>query len=169
MYNAVPKTVWATDASGEALAIDTNAYTSGDVVGGLLRWDVGKLMDAAAGLITGATILDGDDVKGEFDLILFNAAPATPIDDADALATGWDQDHQNKMIGELLNIPASEYTSRNSLARAFKGWQATDQPVYGDARDGNNAGYIYGYLVAKGAHNFTNATALQVGLDVWRY
>lgn len=157
----IPSNVWATKDDDTALTISTDAYSAGQVVGGLLQFAVEQRATAPAGLAFGAMIVDSDDVGGEYTLYLFNDKP-TVINDGAAFATNITAADLKKQIGQELSIDT--YTDHGSLQRSYTAWSANEEPHWRGG-DGN----IYGYLVAAGEPDFDNTDALSVGLACWRY
>ena len=132
--------------------ITLDAYTANDVVGGLLQFDVSALA-VNGGLINQAKIVDIDNQKETYRLILFEAAPATIANDAAYAPVAAD------LYKQVANITfaAAAYVTDNSLAFCF-------------VEDINNVfvttdGILYGYLVATDTPDM--ATLLGLTIQLW--
>lgn len=125
--------------------IGTVAYTSGDVVGGLITLNVANA--AGGGILRHVMVLDDSDQKAAYTLNVYNSAP-TSIDDADAFAPT--HADNKKMVG-VVNVGTADYTTVNSNARAF----VKDADVLFETTTGN----IYVYAAVTGTPTYT-ASAL---------
>jgi len=131
--------------------LDTDAYTAGDVMGGLLQFDVSGLV-INGGLINQAVLIDEDSIGLGLKLYLYDALPTTIADDAAFAPT---IDDLNKLVAV---IAFATFTTINSMDYAI-------------VEDINNIfvttnGLLYGYLVADGASNHTNADAITIRLYI---
>lgn len=133
-----------------ALTVDTDAYTAGDVVGGLITLDV--LDGGNGGLVRRVMLVDDDNESAEFNLHLFDSAPTTIADDAAYAPVIGDL---QKQVGTI-NI--SSYTTYNSNSIAIV------EDIDIDYRVDN---YLYGYLVCVGTPTYTAATDLTLRVIVW--
>lgn len=132
--------------------IDTDAYTAGDVVGGLLSFDVSSVING--GLINQVIMVDEDNVGGTLTLYLFEAAPTTIADDA-AFASAIVIGDMNKLVSIVsLGSP----TTINSIDF----YQVTD---INDLFTSTN-GFLYGYLVDSTGGTWTNTDALTIRLYI---
>lgn len=135
-----------------ALTVSTDAYTAGDVVGGLITFDMSVAPEGA--LLNGIVITDAANQKEAYTLWLFNEAPTT-IADADAFAP--DIDDLNAVIRRI-SIAATDYVTVNSLAHG--------QVDGGNIQLPANRGKLYGYLVAVDTPDYAAATDLWLALDI---
>lgn len=131
--------------------LDTDAYTAGDVMGGLLQFDVSGFV-INGGIINQAVLIDEDSIGLGLKLYLFEAQPTTIADDAAFAPT---IDDVNKMVA-VIAFPS--FTTINSMD-------------YSIIEDINNifvttGAVLYGYLVADGASNHTNADAITIRLYI---
>jgi hypothetical protein len=126
------------------LTTATTAYTSGDVVGTEMLFDIGEA-GAARGEIGGVTIIDKAGVLGACDLFLFDA-PSTPA--ADNAPNSWaDAD----MANLICVVPAATvYTS--ALNRAIIWIPPNDDMPYVASTN-----VLYGVLVTRTANGFFGA------------
>lgn len=141
-------------ATSSGLTIATTAYTSGDVLGAELQFNLGEI-GRGAGEIAGLTIIDAKGVLGAVDLFLFGATSAPAADNA---PNAWTSAN---MLNLTTVISATTvYTSANNRAVI---WQQT-----GDGVPYETTGNIlYGTLVTRTANTFfTAVTDLQVTLFV---
>lgn len=136
----------------KTLTISRNAYTAGDVVGGLLTFDLSGAPEGS--LITRALLVDDDNEKAELTLYLFNAAPTT-IADADAFAPAVAD--LKKLITKIV-FAVADYVTVNSNAYALKEDLNDLIPA--------NTGYVYGYLVCTATPTYTASSDLWVSLDL---
>lgn len=135
-----------------ALTIATTAYTAGDVVGGLLSFDVSSAPEG--GILNRVTITDAANQKEPYVLWLFNAAPTTIADDAAFAPAIADL---KKVVGTI-TIAAADYVTVNSLAIAQVNLVNQQFPA--------NTGTLYGYLVATDTPDYAAATDLWLALDL---
>ncbi len=134
-----------------APTIATSAYTAGDVVGGLLTFDISGMPEG--GLITRALLVDDDNEKYELTLYLFNAAPTT-IADADPFAPAI---ADLKKLVTKITFAVADYVTVNSNAYALKEDLNDVVPV--------TTGRLYGYLVCTSTPTYTAASDLWIALD----
>ncbi len=133
-------------------AIDTNAYTAGDNVGGKLTLLDSVLRHSVSGIIQGITIVDQAKQSAALDVLFFRSDPsnttftnnaALDVADADLLTC----------IGHV-SIAASDYcaladnsvATKMGLGLAYAAPQAT----------------IYAALIARGTPTYATATDLQL-------
>lgn len=135
------------------VTVATSAYTAGDVVGGLLTFDVHS--PSGCGLITSVRITDAANQSEPYTLYLFDSVPSTIADDAAAALTIADL----KKCVAMVAIAADDYTTVNSLAIAI-----VDD--LNDAYRAAGTGKLYGYLVAGETPDYSAATDLAVRLTV---
>lgn len=95
--------------------IDTNAYSAGDVVGGLMTIPVGR----GATLRT-VKLVDTDNEGAELSLYLYRDTPTTIADDAEFAAAVTAADIR-KQIDQPLVFATTDYILLNSLKYAIKG------------------------------------------------
>ncbi len=134
-------------------AITAGAYTAGDVIGGMLTFDVHSA--GGGGTIRRVTLIDVDNEKAAGKLYLFNSAPTSTADNAAFAPSAADM---RKLI-DVVSISAADYASVNSKAAAIKRDLAIDYT----AADGR----IYAYFVCDGTPTYTTAGDLTFRLTVW--
>lgn len=130
------------------ITVDTDAYTAGDVVGGLLTMPIKAA--AGGGILNSVLLVDGDGVGADLTLYVFRAAPTSFADDAAFAPTAADL----QALVAIVKLGTS--TSINSTS------------VYHvpDVNQAFRADALYGYLVAAGTPTYTNADALSLRLSV---
>lgn len=139
-------------ANGDAgITVTLSAYTAGDVVGGLLTFDVARVSDR--GFIERVRLVDEDSQDEPYLLYVFREQPTTIANDAAFAPTVAD-------IQKLLFvISISTATTVNSIDF----WHSAQLNYAFNAPDGN----LYGYLVANASTpDYANADALSLYLDV---
>ena len=131
--------------------IDTDAYTSNDVMGGLLTFDLSELT-INGGIINQAIMIDEDSLGVAATLYVFDALPTTIADDAAFAPT---IDDMNKLVAV---IAFSSFTTVNSL----------DYSIVEDINNiySTDTGAIYGYLVTGGTPNPSTADAVTIRLYI---
>lgn len=141
----------------KALTISTSAYTAGDVVGGLITFNVANA--AGSGIISSVRIVDDDNEKAELTLYLFRSSP-TAIADADTFAPSVAD--LKAMIGKIV-FYAADYTTLNNNATVIKRGTTDDINFEFTTTSGN----IFGYLVCTGTPTYTAVTDLSIVLSAW--
>lgn len=96
--------------------VDTDAYTAGDVVGGIQEVQNAVSDNGMTGLLQTLTVLDEADQKAELDILLFSEEPDTSPG-ADDAALALDDGDLDKLLG-IVNVGASDYTTLNGNAIA---------------------------------------------------
>ena len=135
--------------------IDTNAYTAGDVVGGLLTFDV--CAAGGGGTIRHAWITDVHSEGADLTLYLFNATPTSIADDAAFAAAITIADLKNLVA--VVSFAGADFTTINNMD-----WQSVDVDKSFKSGDPN---VLYGYLVDGTGGTWAAATNLTIGLVVW--
>lgn len=130
------------------LTISTLIYAAGDVVGGLLTFNIPNANNG--GILNSAHITDDDDEKALFSLYLFDTEPTTIADQAAFTPTKADLEKR------IAVIDVSVYTTVNGVA--FSDSIDINQTFTGDT--------IYGYLPCVATPTWTAATDLSVKLAV---
>lgn len=153
MYHVFDKVIQAE----LALTTGTAAMLAGDVVGGLLTFDVQS--PSGCGIVSTYRITDAANQKEPYVLWLFDGLPSTIADDAPFAPTIADL----KMCFARIDIAAADYTTVNSLAIAIIDCVDDTNPMLYKA-DGK--GRIYGYKQAVDTPDYTAATDLAVRLTV---
>ena len=135
----------------DGIVVATDAYTDGDVVGGLLTFDVAS--GKGGGTINRVRLVDEDSQDEPYTLYLFNAAP-TSIDDADPFAP---------TVADLRKLIAVVAISSAVTINTFDYWHsAVINKTYT-----TDTGKLYGYLVATaGTPDYTNADTLALYLEI---
>jgi len=136
----------------KVLPISTSAYTAGDVVGGLITFDVANSM--GSGYLESVRIVDDDAEKAELTLYLFRAAPSSIADAAPFAPTVADL---KLMIGKIV-FYAADYATLNLNATAEKHF-GIDDIFFEFTTDSGN---IFGYLVCTATPTYTAVTDLSV-------
>lgn len=134
--------------------VATSAYSDGDVVGGLLEFDVSDFR-VNGGIINQLVMIDEDSQAEPFYLYLFDALPTTIADDAAFAPTIADL----QKLCAVISVEAGDYVTINSL----------DYVIKSDINNvfSSNTGKLYGYLVATGGTpDYTNADTLQLTLYI---
>lgn len=134
--------------------IDTDAYTAGDVIGGLITFRVGTMNTAR---IVGAKIVDDDNEKAELTFYFYDFLPSTFLDDAAHAPTVQDLEHY---IGKI-TFETGDYEEINGNAVAVK----TDEFIDFFPRNGN----LYAYLVCSGTPAYTAVDDLYIEISVVQY
>lgn len=133
------------------LTVDTDAYTAGDVVGGLLTFAVGTA--SGGGILNSIMLIDEDSEAEAYTLYLFDAKPSTIADDAAFAPTIEDL---RKLVAVVSIV---SYTTVNSKDYAYI---PDINQVFGQLGDGN----LYGYLVPDATPDHTNADALYMRMGI---
>lgn len=133
--------------------ITTIAYSAGDVIGGLLEFDVSGGA-GGGGILQSLCIIDDANVKADVTLYLFDSEPTEIADNAafaPALA-------DLKKIIYALNVPSASQSTLNGNGFYFRG--AIDQGFSAPT------GKLYGYLVATATPTYAAATDLTLRLSM---
>lgn len=117
--------------------ITAGIYAANDVVGGLITLPIGK---NDSGKLVGIAIADDGDVKAEFNIHFFDAAPTSIVDNAAYAPTI--ADLQKRVT--TVNVPTANYTTVNGNAYA----DVAPTAYY-------DADRLYAYIVAVGTPTFT--------------
>lgn len=142
-------TVAANGADG--ITVDLDAYTDGDVVGGLLTFDVHTAM--GGGLLNRVRLVDEDSQDEPYLLYLFNAQPST-IADAEAFAP---------TVADLRKLLCVISISSATTVNSLDYWHS-DNLNYAFSVDGET---LYGYLVPNGGTpDYTKADTLAIYLEI---
>lgn len=129
--------------------IDTDAYTTGDVVGGLLTFDLSGIT-VNGGLINQAHFVDEDATGVTWTLYLSDELPTTIADDAAYAPTIADVNKYCAVVGfgSLSTVNSIEYQTVEDINNVFS----------------TSTKELYGYLVCTGAPNPTNTDAITITL-----
>ena len=134
-----------------APTITAGAYSAGDVVGGLLTFDVSGAPEGS--LLTRALLVDDDNEKPELTLYLFNASPTSFADNAAFAPVVADL---KKLITKI-TFATTDYVTVNSNAYALKEDLNDLIPA--------NTGSIYGYLVCTSTPTYAATSDVWLALD----
>lgn len=162
-YNRTIRADVKTEADGSVITVGTDAYTSGDVEGGLLKCTYGT---SGGALCRQIKVLDKGAYTGAFVLHIYHTEPSAIADDAAFAPT--DADGQ-KEIG-YVTVAAGDYNSQTAYAVAhipainFDGWSG-DVPANRTATADKGAVYIY--AVAGAANDHVAATDLEIEMTFW--
>lgn len=129
------------------LTVTLDAYTAGDVVGGLLEIEAHSA--GGGGVLRRLVVIDEDSQAEAYTLYLFNAEPSTIADAAAFAPTVADL---RKLIGTVA-IAAASYVTVN----AFDYLVAEVDLEYTAP-----SGQMWGYLVATDTPDYTNADTLML-------
>ena len=138
------------------LVCDTNAYASGDVVGGMLSFTVRSA--GGGGVIRRAMLVDDDNAGKILTLYFFDALPSTIADNAAFAPTVADL---KKMIGSV-SIVAADYVTLNSNKIVIKDGDDLniDYNITGEK--------VYAYLVAGESVTYLAAASLDLRVTFWQ-
>jgi len=136
------------------LTVTLSAYTAGDVVGGLLTFDISD--GSGGGIVNTIRMVDEDSQAEPYTLYFFNDAPTTVANDA-AYATNVTVADLRKCI-KVVSIAAGDYVTLNGFDYVHK---ALSQPLIF-----NGNGKLWAYLIAGDTPDYANADTLWIGLDV---
>lgn len=129
------------------LTVTAGAYSAGDVVGGVVKFDIPS---AAGGcLLNQIAIFDDDNQGAAMDVYLMSAEPTAIADNA-AFASAFDFDSMQNMIVGVQEI--STYTTVNSNQYAF---QALDKAFVSGV---NGIDTIWAFFVTNGSTPTYTAT-----------
>jgi len=129
------------------------AYTAGDVLGGLLTFDVH--IASGSGVANRLRIVDVEQIKAAGKLHLFDNLPTTIADD-DAYATNITAADMQKEILQIA-IVGGDFADTGTVGSSAYLWFEWISYV---AMRGN----LYGYFVCSGTPTYTNAKALQFSI-----
>jgi hypothetical protein len=151
--------VWRLQAASSGLTIATTAYTSGDVLGTEITFQVADSGQGSTGFtsgtLLGATVTDAAGVTAQIDLFLFDG-PSTPA--ADNSPATWTGPNMKKLITV---IPCSTLYAPASGARAAT-WPLSEEIAYVAPN-----GTVSVVCVTRSANAvFTAATDLTVSLFI---
>jgi len=129
------------------------AYTAGDVLGGLLTFDVH--IASGSGVLNRLRIVDVDQVKAPGTLHLFDDAPTVITDDA-AYATSITA---ADLLNEIMQVAVvgGDYKDTGAIGSSAFLWFEWVAYIAG-------TGNLFAYFVCSGTPTFTTATALQFSL-----
>lgn len=141
--------------------LDTDAYTAGDVLGGLLTFNVENAESGRAqGYISKVEVIDSDNEGAALKLYLYGEQPTEIADDA-----AWAGSQTAADLVKLLGDPVA-ISSYDSIAGAvnLKREQVEVSPeLEFNAADGN----LYGYLVCDATPTYAAADKLTIKLHCW--
>lgn len=141
-------------STGQAsLVTSTGAYTSGDVVGGLLKLDISGA--TKCGVISEIQLTDKKNtpVSGAYTLHVYENIPTVIANDAAFAITDSEMETRLRKVA----IAALDYTAESGVG-SFARKSLVDDPIYFFAEEG----YLYFYLEAGDAHNYGAANLLSL-------
>lgn len=142
-----------------ALTVSTSAYTAGDVVGGLLTFEVSTENGARSGRVVSVLLTDDHSQEEQFVLYLFDQAPTTIANDAAYAPTIADL---KKIIGTV-TVATADWTTINGNDWALLGGhEDAEMKIPFVTNDGN----VYMYAVATDTPDYNAATDLTITLVV---
>jgi hypothetical protein len=130
-----------------------SAYAAGDVVGGLLTFNVYSA--GGGGTIRRIALIDSDNEKAALRLYLFSTAPTSIADNAAFAPSAADL----KKLLDVVAFAADDYTTVNSRAFIVE----RDLDLDYETADGR----VYGYLVCDATPTYTAASDLTIRLTAW--
>lgn len=140
--------------SAPTITVATAAYTDGDVVGGLITFELEGLTQNG-GILNSVLLTDAANQSEPYRLYLFHELPST-IADADPFAPTI---ADLKKLFAVITIAALDYITPNSLGFVIK---SASNAVFS-----TNNGRLYGYLVANGSTpDYAAATDLSLTLFI---
>lgn len=142
-------------------AVDTVAYTAGEVVGGLMTFEVAP--QGFDGEIKSVLVVDAANQKEPYTLYVFSAEPSAFVDTAAFMPTAADL---NKLVTTVTVGTADYTTSASTIGYALLGGHEDtdmDVPIHSDNGD------LYIYAVADGTPDYATASdlVLVVTVDVF--
>lgn len=151
LLKAIPQTIRAVPV------IQAAAYSSGNVVGGLITLLTGDATFGAAGFIQNVTITDTDGLSVPLDVFFFTEAPVGTVTDKTAIAlTKFDL--QNSAIG------VAHVTDWSLGAASTMGvGQATNIAKQFAVAPGKK---LYAVIVARGAATWTTVSSIALSVDI---
>lgn len=150
------RTVNAGGTSGITVTLD--AYTAGDVVGGLLEFDISD--GSGGGVVNAIRMVDEDSQAEPYSLYVFNDKPTVIANDAAFALTVADM---RKLIA-VVPIVAGDYVTHSTFD--YVHLNLTDSAVLGRPLIFNGNGKLWAYLVAGSTPDYANADTLWIGMDV---
>jgi hypothetical protein len=135
--------------------IDDDAYSAGDVVGGLIELDVASA--GGGGVIRRVMLIDDDSEGAALTLYFFDAEPTTIADDAAYAPTVADL---KKQIG-IVEIATGDYVTQNGNDIVIK--DGDDLNIDYESIDGK----LYAYIVCTATPTYTAVTDLTLRVTVW--
>lgn len=146
----------ATRVFSSDLALDTSAYASGDVLGGLLEVTNAVISAAGTGTIQSITVIDADDQGQPFDIVFFNQS--VTMASANSAWAVSDADMANAL--GLVRVESADYVDLGGNRIATKdGLSIGIQPASGTS--------IYAGTISRGAGTYT-ASGLRLVLSILR-
>ena len=142
-----------------ALTVGTGAYTAGDVVGGLLTFEVSTENGARSGNIVSVLLTDDHKQSEQYVLYLFDQAPTTIANDAAFAPTIADL---KKIIGTVVVATADWTEINNNDWALLGGHEDTRMRIPFVTHDGN----VYMYAVATDTPDYNAATDLTITIVV---
>jgi hypothetical protein len=136
-----------------ALTVDTDAYTAGDVVGGLIEFEVGS--PGGGGVVRSVILVDDAAQSEPYKLYLFDTEPSAIADDAAFAPTIADL---KKLVG-IIDIVAGDYVTLNSNVIAIRTGLSIDYVC--------STGILFAYLVAVDTPDYAAAADLTLRVTVW--
>lgn len=134
----------------------SGAYTSGNVMGGLVTFPNLNLLNGSA-TIRRVLIADDDNEKSALNLWLFRSSPTVLADDVAFAPLIADL----KTLVAVIPVLAANYTTINSNAYAVLDGLGT---TFGLTLPSNS---LYMYVVANGTPTYTASTDLYIEMTLW--
>lgn len=140
----------------QPLVITAGAYAAGDVVGGLIQFNLGG---KHGGVLQDVTLVDDDNIGASLELRLFRAAPTTILDNAPLALTAADLINEIGPGEIALSIYKTHNSNKRCNAMLSSGSQRFEFP----------GSVLFGYLsTATGSTpTYLTASALTLIVSAW--
>lgn len=136
------------------LVNDTNTYVSGDVVGGLLTFNMSHI----DGTIHRLLLIDSEAKDVNWTLYLYDEQPSSIADNDPFLL---DVDDLDKECGKISILAANKETINSIIVQRASIKNNDGMPVL------FNGNTVWAFLVIGGAATFSSDTALRIKLTYW--
>lgn len=143
-------------------AVDTSAYATGEVVGGLLTFTDAVRPTTGAGILIAAGISDKSAQAQDLELVIFESSPsASTLTDQAAF------DPADADISKIVAVISFGSGSRFAFSdNGFKYVGSLAYPVRARDASGLVSGTLYGVLVSRGTPTFAAASDVSVRIMV---
>ena len=143
------------------ITVDTAIYAALDVIGGQLTLTNALRENGGSGILQSITIIDDDNEKAAFDIVLFGADPGGTTTDNNAWvhASG----DPAKILGRI-TVSASDYVTMVTGSLAIACIRNIGLPV----RNSEDTRDLYALIIATGTPTYTATTDLTVRFGILR-
>jgi hypothetical protein len=138
--------------------VDTSAYSSGKVIGGLQKIKA-PFNDSLTGVLKSLTVKDADDQKSALTILIFDSKPNGAY--ADKSSFSWVAGDFDKLCG-FLSVGSSDYVSVNSKAIAEYDVAMVVQDNSSPAPSQGSDSALYYVIVSGGTPTYTAADSLKL-------